>query len=103
VADDPDVGSSVHLQRSAPARPLAPAREPIRFQHPEMPPMDAVLAYFRRSEQAGWFSNGGPCSIELTARLEQRLGAGTHAVLVSNATMGLLAALGAACRPPPAG
>jgi dTDP-4-amino-4,6-dideoxygalactose transaminase len=88
------------MQRSAPVRPLAPARAPIRFQHPEMPPMEAVLAYFRMSEEAGWFSNGGPCALELTRRLEQRLGGDTHAVLVSNATMGLLAALRAACGAP---
>jgi dTDP-4-amino-4,6-dideoxygalactose transaminase len=62
--------------------------------------MEEVLAHFRRSEAAGWYSNGGPCAIELTARLEQRLGSGTHAVLVSNATMGLLAALRAACGEP---
>jgi dTDP-4-amino-4,6-dideoxygalactose transaminase len=94
------VGPSVHLPRSAPVRSLTPARAPIRFQHPEMPPMDAVLAYFRMSEEAGWYSNGGPCSLELTRRLQERLGSGTHAVLVSNATMGLLAALRAACGAP---
>jgi dTDP-4-amino-4,6-dideoxygalactose transaminase len=62
-----------------------------------MPPIEAVLAYFQRSEDVRWFSNGGPCAIELTERLQARLGAGTHCVLVSNATMGLLVALRAAC------
>jgi hypothetical protein len=32
--------------------------------------MEAVLAYFRRSEEAGWYSNGGPCVLELGRRLE---------------------------------
>jgi dTDP-4-amino-4,6-dideoxygalactose transaminase len=59
--------------------------------------MDEVLAHFRRSEHVRWFSNGGPCAVELTARLEARLGAGTHCVLVSNATTGLMVALRAAC------
>jgi dTDP-4-amino-4,6-dideoxygalactose transaminase len=68
-----------------------------------MPPMEAVLAYFRMSEEAGWYSNGGPCALELGRRLEERLGGGTHAVLVGNATLGLMAALRAACGKPSGG
>jgi dTDP-4-amino-4,6-dideoxygalactose transaminase len=59
--------------------------------------MEEVLAHFRRSEAVRWFSNGGPCAVELTERLQARLGPGTRCVLVSNATMGLLVALRAAC------
>jgi dTDP-4-amino-4,6-dideoxygalactose transaminase len=65
-----------------------------------MPPAEAVLRYFRRSEDARWFSNGGPCAAELTERLQARLGGETECVLVSNATTGLLAALRAACGTP---
>jgi dTDP-4-amino-4,6-dideoxygalactose transaminase len=77
------------------APPHAPGR--IRFQHPELPPTEEVLAYFERSREARWFSNGGPCASELTARLEARLGNDTTCVLVANATLGLMAALRAAC------
>jgi dTDP-4-amino-4,6-dideoxygalactose transaminase len=62
--------------------------------------MAAVLAHFRRSQEAGWFSNGGPCATELTERLAARLGEGTHCVLVANATLGLMAALRATCGEP---
>ncbi|HEX2410086.1 MAG TPA: aminotransferase class I/II-fold pyridoxal phosphate-dependent enzyme [Solirubrobacteraceae bacterium] len=80
------------------APPHAPsAAGRIRFQHPELPPMEEVLAYFERSREACWFSNGGPCASELTARLEARLGGDTTCVLVANATLGLMAALRAAC------
>jgi dTDP-4-amino-4,6-dideoxygalactose transaminase len=58
--------------------------------------MEEVLAYFERSCEARWFSNGGPCASELTARLEARLGGETTCVLVANATLGLMAALRAA-------
>ncbi len=74
--------------------------ERIRFQHPELPPVEEVLAYFERSREARWFSNGGPCASELTARLEERLGSDTRCVLVANATLGLMAALRAACGEP---
>ena len=65
--------------------------ERIRFQHPELPPVEEVLAYFERSREARWFSNGGPCAGELTTRLEERLGGDTRRVLVANATLGLRA------------
>lgn len=78
----------------------AAAGERIRFQHPELPPVEEVLAYFERSRAARWFSNGGPCATELTARVEQRLGGDTSCVLVANATLGLMAALRAACGEP---
>jgi dTDP-4-amino-4,6-dideoxygalactose transaminase len=84
------------------APPHAPAATDgrIRFQHPELPPVEEVLAYFERSREARWFSNGGPCASELTARIEQRLGGETTCVLVANATLGLMAALRAACGEP---
>src|SRR4051812_18596157 len=70
----------------------------IRFQRPELPPMHAVAAYFERSEESRWFSNGGPCVEELTTRIAARLGEGVHVVPVTSATAGLMAALRAAMR-----
>ena len=87
------MAASVHSPRALP-------RAPIRFQHPELPPMEGVLRYFRRSEAVGWYSNGGPCAEELSARLAARLGGGSRCVLVANATAGLMAALRAACGEP---
>ena len=87
---------SVHASRAAAARPHGRKLEQIRFQHPELPAMDDVLRHFRRSQQAGWFSNSGPCATDLTRRLQARLGGETECVLVSSATAGLLAALRAA-------
>lgn len=81
-------------------RPHARELEPIRFQHPELPAMDDVLRYFRRSERRRWFSNGGPCATDLALRLKARLGGDVECVLVSSATTGLLAALRAACGEP---
>ena len=78
----------------------ARALEPIRFQQPELPAMDEVLRHFRRSEQARWYSNGGPCATELELRLRARLGGDTRCLLVSSATAGLLAALRASCGEP---
>ena len=63
----------MEVERATTAPPRAPIAalpdERIRFQHPELPPVEEVLAYFERSREARWFSNGGPCASELTARL----------------------------------
>jgi dTDP-4-amino-4,6-dideoxygalactose transaminase len=67
---------------------------PIPFLRPEVPPLDAIAPYFRLSEEARYFSNGGPCARELTARLRERLG--VSCVLVNNCTIGLMLALRAA-------
>ena len=40
--------------------------------------MDDVLRYYARSEEARWFSNGGPCVQELTDRIESMVGGGAH-------------------------
>lgn len=65
----------------------------IRFQTPELPPLDAVAEYFAMAEEARWFSNGGPCHEMFTERIEGRLGRGIHTVLVANGTLGLMVAL----------
>jgi dTDP-4-amino-4,6-dideoxygalactose transaminase len=85
---------------AAPAPIAAPGAPLIRLQRPELPPAEDVLAYFQRSIDAQYFSNGGPCARLLTERLEQRLGAGVFCVLVSSCTTGLVAALRAALGSP---
>ena len=62
--------------------------------------MDDVLRYYARSEEARWFSNGGPCVQELTDRIESMVGGGAHCVLVNNCTAGLMVALRAALGSP---
>jgi dTDP-4-amino-4,6-dideoxygalactose transaminase len=81
------MAASVHSPRPQ----IDAARTPIRFQHPELPPIDEIAAHFRRAQESGWYSNGGPCATELSERLSARLGA--HGVLVANATLGIMAAL----------
>jgi dTDP-4-amino-4,6-dideoxygalactose transaminase len=67
----------------------------IPFLRPEVPPLEAIAPYFRISEEARYFSNGGPCSRELAARLGAVLD-DVRCVLVSNCTIGLMLALRAA-------
>jgi dTDP-4-amino-4,6-dideoxygalactose transaminase len=78
-----------------------PVREPlVPFQRPEPPKPEAILAYYERSREAGFYSNGGPCARLLSDRLSDYLGAGTHAIPVGNCTVGLMVALRAACGMP---
>ena len=88
------MAASVHSPRPQ----IDAARTPIRFQHPELPPIDEIAAHFRRAQESGWYSNGGPCATELSERLSARLGA--HCVLVANATLGIMAALRATAGEP---
>jgi dTDP-4-amino-4,6-dideoxygalactose transaminase len=81
--------ASVPLHRRA-------AVDRIRFQRPELPPLEAIAAYFERSQESRWFSNGGPCAIELAERIAARLGGDVHCVPVASATAGIVAALRAA-------
>jgi dTDP-4-amino-4,6-dideoxygalactose transaminase len=65
----------------------------IRFQAPQLPPADAVSAYFALAETKRWYSNRGPCHELLVERLEEHLGGGLRCVPVNNATLGLLVGL----------
>jgi dTDP-4-amino-4,6-dideoxygalactose transaminase len=65
----------------------------IRFQAPQLPPADAVSAYFALAEDRRWYSNRGPCHELLVSRLEDHLGGGLRCIPVSNATLGLLVGL----------
>jgi dTDP-4-amino-4,6-dideoxygalactose transaminase len=64
----------------------------IRFQAPQLPPVEAVAAYFARAEEIRWYSNRGPCHELLVERLEAYLG-GVRCVPVANATLGLMLGL----------
>jgi dTDP-4-amino-4,6-dideoxygalactose transaminase len=66
---------------------------PIRFQAPEIPDLQDIARYFEASARARWFSNGGPCHVELVQRLETYVGGGARCVPVANATLGLMVAL----------
>jgi dTDP-4-amino-4,6-dideoxygalactose transaminase len=65
-------------------RPLIP------FLKPQLPTVDAVAAYFSRSQEVHWFSNGGPCHALLVQRLEAMLGRQLRCVPLANATLGLM-------------
>jgi dTDP-4-amino-4,6-dideoxygalactose transaminase len=83
------------------SHPVVPVREPlVPFQRPEPPEPEAIMAYYERSREAGFYSNGGPCARLLSDRLSDYLGGGTFAVPVGNCTVGLMVALRAACGMP---
>lgn len=71
----------------------------VRFLEPELPPLTEVAAYYRMAEEAGWYSNDGPCAQLLSQRLSERLG-GPEVIPVANCTLGLIVALRAACGEP---
>lgn len=58
------------------------------------------MAYYERSRQEGFYSNGGPNARLLTSRLEDYVGGGAFAIPVGNCTVGLMVALRAACGMP---
>lgn len=66
----------------------------IPFIRPTLPSPEAWLPFLRASYAARYFSNGGPCARQLEAALTQKY-APPHreAILVSNGTSGLTAAL----------
>lgn len=75
----------------------------VPFQRPEPPPPDEILAYYALSQEAGFYSNGGPCARLLSTRLADYLGGGVFATPVGNCTLGLVVALRAACGMPSRG
>ena len=64
----------------------------IRFQAPQLPPVEQVAAYFARAEAVHWYSNRGPCHELLVERLVDFLGH-VRCVPVANATLGLMLGL----------
>jgi dTDP-4-amino-4,6-dideoxygalactose transaminase len=89
------------LERRRPR--MAPARrEPVRFLAPELPALTEIAQYYALSEEAAFYSNGGPCARLLAERLAEHLGGGVTVVPVANCTLGLMTALRAVCGEPSA-
>lgn len=65
----------------------------VRFQAPELPPVADVAAYFGKSEQARWYSNGGPCYGLFIERVEGFLDGDVSCVATANATLALMVGL----------
>lgn len=86
------------LPATGPAR--VAARETIRLQQPEPPQPEAIMDYYRKAVDASFYSNGGPCARLLTDRLSTYLGGDAFCVPVGNCTVGLMAAVRAACGAP---
>lgn len=72
----------------------------LRFQKPELPILADVQRYYSLSQEAGWFSNYGPCVQLLEERCSAYLGLDRPGVSVHNATSGLMVALRAALGDP---
>jgi dTDP-4-amino-4,6-dideoxygalactose transaminase len=92
--------SGLHPRAPAAAPSPSPTevrQPPVPFQRPEPPEPAAIMAYYERSQEAGFYSNGGPCARLLADRLSGYLGCGTFAIPVGNCTVGLMVALRAAC------
>jgi dTDP-4-amino-4,6-dideoxygalactose transaminase len=75
---------------------------PVRFQQPELPSLQDIAPYYALSEEAAWYSNGGPCATLLAERLADYLGGDVEAIPVGNCTVGLMVALRAHCGEPTA-
>ena len=72
----------------------------IRFQRPQLPRLSDVSEHYALSEEASWFSNGGPCVTRLEQDAARYLGLPTGGAAVSNATAGLMVAMRAIFGPP---
>jgi dTDP-4-amino-4,6-dideoxygalactose transaminase len=99
------MGASLRTSTGRPERRVrrgtaAIAADRIPFQRPELPPVEAIMAHFARSVESSYFANGGPCAVELAARIEQRLAHRALCVPVASATAGIMAALRALCGAP---
>lgn len=65
----------------------------MRFQAPQLPPLDEVAPFFAESQATRWFSNNGPCVRRLERECSDYLGLDRPGVAVANATAGLMVAL----------
>ena len=106
ITRDKVPASSTHARVAHPPLASVPplALPPVvPYQRPEPPPLDAVAAYYRLSEEARRFSNGGPCAQLLGERAGAYLDAEVSCLPVANCTVGLMVALRAALGDPAAG
>ncbi len=90
------------IRRPAMRLVAPPAVETVRFMQPEVPSLTEIARYYALAEDAGFYSNGGPCARLLSRRLAAELGADVAVVPVANCTLGLMAALRALCGEPTA-
>jgi dTDP-4-amino-4,6-dideoxygalactose transaminase len=60
----------------------------IRLLVPLIPPIEAAIPYYRKSEEARHYSNFGPCVLELERRLSEHF-AGAYITTTSSCTSGL--------------
>ena len=93
-----------HQAAVAPAQERAPDlefadHETLHYQRPELPSLSEVARYYALSEEARFYSNGGPCCERLSSRLAAYVGDVT-CVPVGNCTLGLMAALRETCGAP---
>lgn len=70
--------------------------ETVRYLRPELPPLSDVARYYALSEEARFYSNGGPCYQRLASRLSAFVG-DVSCVPVANCTLGLIVALREVC------
>src|SRR6202012_2955300 len=73
--------------------------ETLRYQRPELPPLDEVARYYALAEEARFYSNGGPCCERLASRLANYIG-DVSCIPVGNCTLGLIAAIRGLCGAP---
>ena len=73
--------------------------ETLRYQRPELPPLDEVARYYALAEEARFYSNGGPCCERLARRVADSIG-DVSCIPVGNCTLGLIAAIRGLCGTP---
>lgn len=67
--------------------------KPIPFIKPKFPAPEDLAKDLKRIYKNNYYTNNGPVYFEFKEKLEAYLGQGLHAVIVSNATMGLMLAI----------
>ena len=65
----------------------------IPFIKPKFPEPEELIDYIKRIYKNNYYSNNGPMYVEFKAAIEEYLGNGTKAVVVANATLGLMLAI----------
>ncbi len=67
----------------------------VPFIKPKLPDPESLAKDIKRIYENNYYSNNGPVYFEFKKELESYLGQGIHAVVVSNATLGLMLAMSA--------
>lgn len=67
--------------------------EPVPFIKPRLPEPDSLVQDIKRIYNNNYYSNNGPVYYEFKKDLEDYLGQNLYAVIVSNATLGLMLAM----------